>query len=57
MRVNIIDQPFLLCTLRLNSKSKRTFYPVILIDDSNSKIYVMVKELRLTSDNKYGVVL
>lgn len=56
MRVNMIDQPFLLCTLSLEPKHREGIFPVILIEN-NSNMYVMVKELRLISNNKYEVIL
>lgn len=56
MRVEFIDLPFLLHAHNLDGKSRKRVYHTILVDHRfKETVFVMVKSIKSTSNNKYKV--
>ena len=60
MKVQFIDQSFLLNAFSLGGKSIEKFYSTILVDDKFKEkvlVFVMVKGIKKSSNNKYEVII
>lgn len=56
--VRMIDYSFLLNANSLDNESKKEIYPVLLIDGRlKEPVYVMVKGVKITPENKYKVII
>ncbi len=58
MKIEFIDQPFLLNAYSLGIESRKQIFPTILVDHRfRESVFVMVKGLKPTSNNKYEVLI